>query len=226
MRGSTNPLRITQRRMVRLLRGVRRPVARSESAGLYPPGFRDEPRRVRHRHRRVEREDKVGRVTAVQRNPLPVRKAPGDRLGRARTGHGDGPSGHSVKGASERRRPPGVSLGSASFCAVHAQGARRSLGSDTLIWAVPMPRGASRIEPGITPATGITLGPWAAWTNFETECGLSRLWGGVHFRAAIDEGRPLGRAIGEVACQFLRFPLRTATSRQRRRIPLDIDMPL
>jgi hypothetical protein len=98
---------------------------------------------------------------------------------------------------------PEYPSGSASFCAAHAQAARRFLGSDTLNWSVPAPRGSSQMEPGITPATDITLGPWATWTSFENECGLSRLWGGVHFRPAIEEGAPIGRAIGELAYQFV-----------------------
>jgi hypothetical protein len=99
---------------------------------------------------------------------------------------------------------PEYPSGSASFCAAHAQSARRFLGSDSLNWSVPAPKGSSRMEPGVTPAVDITLGPWTTWSEFENECGLSRLWGGVHFRAAIEEGRPLGRAIGEIAYQYLK----------------------
>ncbi|MBM3796854.1 MAG: hypothetical protein FJW31_23025 [Acidobacteria bacterium] len=66
------------------------------------------------------------------------------------------------------------------------------------------PRESSRIEPGFTPATDITLGPWATWTDLESDCGLSCLWGGVHFRAAIDEGGPFGRAIGDHAYFFFK----------------------
>ncbi len=88
---------------------------------------------------------------------------------------------------------PEYPSGSAAFCAAHAQAARRFLGSDVLNWSVPAPMGSSRVEPGITPATSIMLGPWPTWTAFETDCGLSRLWGGVHFRPAIEEGWLLGR---------------------------------
>jgi len=99
---------------------------------------------------------------------------------------------------------PEYPSGSAAFCAAHAQSARRFLNSDALNWSVSAPRGSSVIEPGITPASDIVLGPWATWTQFETKCGLSRLWGGVHFRDAIVEGRPLGRVIGEQAYLFLK----------------------
>jgi hypothetical protein len=100
---------------------------------------------------------------------------------------------------------PEYPSGSSSFCAAHAESARRFLGSDSLNWAVTRPAGSSRVEPGVTPANQITLGPWATWTEFETECGLARMWGGVHFMAAIEEGKPLGKAIGEQAYFFLKM---------------------
>jgi hypothetical protein len=99
---------------------------------------------------------------------------------------------------------PEYPSGSAAFCEAHAQAARRFLGSDTLNWSVPAPKGSSTVEPGITPATDIVLGPWATWTDFATDCGLSRLWGGVHFPAAIAAARPIGSTIGELAYQFVR----------------------
>ena len=98
---------------------------------------------------------------------------------------------------------PEYPSGSASFCAAHAQASRRFLGSDSLGWTVPVAKGSSRIEPGVTPARDITIG-WATWTDFARECGLSRLWGGVHFRSAIDAGAELGRRTGDVAYAFLR----------------------
>lgn len=98
---------------------------------------------------------------------------------------------------------PEYPSGSAALCAAHAESARRFLGNDALNWAVPVPQGASRIEPGITPAQNTVLGPWATWTEFEEDCGLSRLWGGVHFMPAIEEGFILGRAVGKNAHRFL-----------------------
>jgi hypothetical protein len=106
---------------------------------------------------------------------------------------------------------PEYPSGSASFCAAHAQASRRFLGSDSLGWTVPTPKGSSRIEPGITPARDITLG-WATWTDFARDCGSSRLWAGVHFRAAIDAGSELGRHIGDVAYAFVRRHIAPAAS--------------
>lgn len=63
--------------------------------------------------------------------------------------------------------------------------------------------GSSRVEPGTTPAADLTL-HWDTWTDFERECGISRLWGGVHFRDAIDRAVPLGHRIGDTAYRFVR----------------------
>ena len=91
--------------------------------------------------------------------------------------------------------------------AAHAQASRRYLGSDALGWSVSIPAGSSVIEPGVTPATDIVLGPWQTFTEFEEECGLSRLWGGVHFRAAIEEGHNACRQVGDKAFDFLQRKL-------------------
>ncbi len=92
--------------------------------------------------------------------------------------------------------------GSSCFCAAHAQASRRFLGSDALGWSVPYARGASRIEPGVTPAHDTAL-TFETWTKFEENCGQSRLWGGVHFQAAIDASKPMCHAVGDGAYRFL-----------------------
>lgn len=99
---------------------------------------------------------------------------------------------------------PEYPSGSAAFCSAHAQSARRFLGDDNLNWSVLIPKGDSVVEPGVTPAEDLVLGPWATWTEFENDCGISRLLGGVHFRAAIEEAYPLGRQIGNLAYEFLK----------------------
>lgn len=102
---------------------------------------------------------------------------------------------------------PEYPSGSACFCAAHAQASRRYLGSDEFGWSVPVAAGSSVIEPGVTPAADIVLGPYATFTDFEQECGSSRLWGGVHFRAAIEEGRAACRQVGDKAFEFLQRKL-------------------
>jgi hypothetical protein len=98
---------------------------------------------------------------------------------------------------------PEYPSGSASFCAAHAQAARRYFGSDDFGWSVPAAKGSSVIEPGITPAADTVLGPWNTWTDFERECGLSRFWGGVHFQASLSAGHGIGRPIGDLAYEFV-----------------------
>jgi hypothetical protein len=98
---------------------------------------------------------------------------------------------------------PEYPSGSASFCSAHAQASRRYLGSDVLGFPASFPRGSSTIEPGITPATDLEL-IFPTWTEFETDCGLSRFWGGVHFKPSITAGHSIGRRIGDLAYEFVR----------------------
>ena len=87
---------------------------------------------------------------------------------------------------------------SASMCACQAQGqaARRYFGTDELGLSVTYAAGSSRIEPGITPAEDLTL-HFATWTEFEEECGRSRVLGGTHFQAAIDASAAVCHAFGD-----------------------------
>ena len=98
---------------------------------------------------------------------------------------------------------PEYPSGSACFCAAHGQASRRYLGSDAFGWSVPVPAGSSTIEPGVTPATDITLGPWATFSEFEEACGMSRVWGGVHFLSALAGAREICKPIGDLAFEFV-----------------------
>jgi hypothetical protein len=90
------------------------------------------------------------------------------------------------------------------FCAGYTQAVRRYLGSDTLGYAFPWRRGSSRVEPGVTPARSILIGPWATWTDFAQDCGTARLYGGVHFLSAIEASREMCKPIGDTAYEFLK----------------------
>jgi len=59
---------------------------------------------------------------------------------------------------------------------------------------VTLPVGSSKIEPGVTPAHQITL-RWETFTDAANEAGISRRYGGIHFRAADLAGRLLGRMV-------------------------------
>jgi hypothetical protein len=67
-------------------------------------------------------------------------------------------------------------------------------GSDRFGKSVILPAGSSRIEPGLTPAHPLTL-RWETFTDAANEAGLSRRYGGIHFRAADLAGRLLGRVV-------------------------------
>ena len=92
---------------------------------------------------------------------------------------------------------------STAFCAAHAQASRLFTGSDNLGWVVPIPAGSSVVEPGVTPAQDIDI-EFATWTDFATDCGTSRVWGGVHFEAAVTAGAPVGTEIGTNAYEFVK----------------------
>ena len=98
---------------------------------------------------------------------------------------------------------PEYPSGSACFCAVHAEASRRFFGSDKLGWSTTFKAGSSEIEPGITPARDVTLS-FATWTEFEDQCKLSRVLGGVHFVPSTVAGADLCRPIGDSAYKFVK----------------------
>lgn len=98
---------------------------------------------------------------------------------------------------------PEYPSGSSAFCSAHAQASRLYLDTDELNWTVSAPAGSSVVEPGVTPAQDLVL-QWATWTDFAEDCGLSRLWGGVHFLDAIEASRPIGNAVGKIAYDFVK----------------------
>lgn len=102
---------------------------------------------------------------------------------------------------------PEYPSGSGCFCAAHAQASRRFLGTDEFGWSIPRPKGSSVIEPGITPATDLTLA-FPTFTDFEQACAMSRVWGGVHFKAAVEEGAKLCKPIGDLAYEFVERHIR------------------
>lgn len=103
---------------------------------------------------------------------------------------------------------PEYPSGSACFCASHAQASRRYFGSDAFGWSVPVAMGSSFVEPGITPATDIVLGPWNTYTEFENACAMSRVLGGVHFTSAVQESQKMCRTFGDRAYEFLKAHIR------------------
>jgi hypothetical protein len=84
--------------------------------------------------------------------------------------------------------------GHSTFSAAAAELLKRFTGSDRFGYAVVLPAGSSRIEPGATPLHPIVL-VWRTFTEAADEAGLSRRYGGIHFRDGDLQGRALGRRV-------------------------------
>lgn len=95
---------------------------------------------------------------------------------------------------------------SSTYCLAYAEAARRFLGTDALDVAITYPKGSSAVEPGITPAADLTL-RWDNLTDLADDCRRSRLWAGVHFRAAIENADQFAPKIGELAHTFVQRKL-------------------
>lgn len=91
---------------------------------------------------------------------------------------------------------------SACFCSAHTTSARLFLGDDNIFFPTSFPAGSSRVEPGFTPAADTTV-TYTTWSDFNADCGQSRVWAGVHFQAAVDESRELCPVFGEMAYDYL-----------------------
>ncbi len=92
--------------------------------------------------------------------------------------------------------------GSTCNCAAYAQSLRRYTGTDdTQGFSGVRPAGSSRRAPGKVPAEDLVLS-WDTWTDFETDCGESRIWGGAHFRPSVDNVYDVCHAIGDEVYEY------------------------
>jgi hypothetical protein len=98
---------------------------------------------------------------------------------------------------------PEYPSGSTTLCSAEAQAARRFLGDDVLEMTKASPAGSSLTEPGITPASDVEV-HWDNWTDFTKDCGVSRMWGGVHFPTTIERSIEWGAQFGDRAYDFVR----------------------
>ena len=85
--------------------------------------------------------------------------------------------------------------GHSVFSAAGAEVLRQFTGKDDFGASFTQAAGTSRVEPGQTPATDITL-YWATFSDAADEAGLSRRYGGIHFVDGDVNGRAIGRLIG------------------------------
>ena len=85
--------------------------------------------------------------------------------------------------------------GHSVFSAAGAEVLRSFTGSDALGYSVTIKKGASFGEPGLVPASDVTL-TFPTFSAAADAAGMSRRWGGIHFAQGDLQGRSLGRAIG------------------------------
>jgi hypothetical protein len=90
--------------------------------------------------------------------------------------------------------------GHSTFSAAAAEILKRFTGSDIFHHEVVLAPGSSRIEPGLTPRRPIIL-YWPTFSAAADQAGLSRRYGGIHFRDGDLEGRALGRRVAAVVWQ-------------------------
>jgi hypothetical protein len=87
--------------------------------------------------------------------------------------------------------------GHSTFSSSAAEALKLFTGSDRFPNSAVVLAGSSVIESGV-PATNITLS-WPTFSAAADEAGISRLYGGIHFRNGDLEGRKLGRKVGAQA---------------------------
>jgi hypothetical protein len=87
---------------------------------------------------------------------------------------------------------PEYSSGHSNFSAAGAEILKQFTGSDRFGGTVSFPAGSSRVEPGLTPATDLTL-TWATFTDAANQAGISRRYGGIHFEHGDLDARETGR---------------------------------
>jgi hypothetical protein len=68
-------------------------------------------------------------------------------------------------------------------------------GSDKFGDSVTFASGSSVVEPGITPKNTVKL-KWKTFTEAANEAGISRRYGGIHFKAGDLVGRAVGNLVG------------------------------
>lgn len=56
------------------------------------------------------------------------------------------------------------------------------------------PAGSSAVEPGVSPASAVTL-KWQTFTDAADQAGISRRFGGIHFKKADLVGRAAGELV-------------------------------
>jgi hypothetical protein len=85
--------------------------------------------------------------------------------------------------------------GHSSFSASAAEILKQFTGSDYFSAKATFMPGGSRVQPGLVPSQKVTLS-WNTFSAAAVEAGISRIYGGIHFRDANLNGTTLGRSVG------------------------------
>jgi PAP2 superfamily len=91
---------------------------------------------------------------------------------------------------------PEYCSGHSTFSAAAAEVLRYFTGSAVFGATYVFKAGQSKVEPGVVPATDITLS-WPTFAIAAEQAGISRRYGGIHFEDGDRAGRELGRFIGK-----------------------------
>jgi hypothetical protein len=93
---------------------------------------------------------------------------------------------------------PEFTSGHSSFSAAAAEVLRSYTGSDAFGYSVIVKAGTSGVEPGTVPASDLTLA-WSTFSQAADQAGISRRYGGIHFKEGDLQSRALGRSVGAQA---------------------------
>ena len=74
-------------------------------------------------------------------------------------------------------------------------------------------QGTSKIEPGKIPRANMTLS-FYTWTEFEKNCGYSRLYGGVNFPDSVANIKDMAAQMGRRAIDFVRYHVNLANGKK------------
>ena len=93
---------------------------------------------------------------------------------------------------------PEYSSGHSTFSAAGAEILRLFTRNEKFGAGVTFPAGSSKFEPGVVPASDLTL-TWTTFKDAADQAGMSRRYGGIHFEQADLDGRAAGRLVAQQA---------------------------
>jgi hypothetical protein len=93
---------------------------------------------------------------------------------------------------------PEFSSGHSAFSAAGAEVLKSYTGSDAFNESATIKAGSSKVEAGAVPATDVTLA-WSTYSDAANQAGMSRRYGGIHFKEGDLQSRAMGRAVGTQA---------------------------